>query len=180
MKMERVLFILLSIALICSGIALAIIARDVNELQEENQLQQDNLEYVYEEVLELQPTQMQRYFYSLIDEVVLNGEVEFIELDTLYTGSVEGWGYSAYVLELEQTTMVSITIEFKNTFLDWYDGLVDIHLYYGGITDPDVTYAESPKKETYTVAMQKGFNTIEFDSYSDKDWEFTIIVEVNE
>lgn len=122
------------------------------------------------------PTQMQRYFDSIFDELLFNGKVQFLELGTTATNTIEGRGYSIYVVELTETTMVELTITFEHNFLERYDDLVDLNIYYGGITNADISYEYLSKTVSYTFALQKGFNTIELDSYSRSDWEHSITI----
>lgn len=176
MNVEKIVLTLLSLALILSGVGLVIMNKDISTLEEITQAQQQDLEYFNEQIEALQPTQMQRYFYSLIDEVVLNGEVQFIEIGEAYSSEIEGYDYQNYVIELEALTMVEITIEFETNWLTPYDELVDLNIYYNGITEPDMVYEYLTKTETITLALQEGFNTIELDSYSSRDWEYTLVI----
>ena len=125
---------------------------------------------------EQEPTQMQRYFNSVLDEMLFNNKVQFIELGTTETDTIEKWSYSTYVVELTEMTMVEVIITFKDNLLERYDDLVDLNIYYGGVTNPDVVYEELSKTTTYTLALQKGFNSIELDSYSSSSWEYSITI----
>lgn len=125
---------------------------------------------------EQKPTQIQRYFDSILDELLLDGNVQFIELDTTKTDTIESWDNAIYVVELTEMTMVELTITFENKFLEWYDKSVNLNIYYGGITDADISYENLNKTVSYTFVLQKGFNTIELDSYSGSSWEYTITI----
>ena len=125
---------------------------------------------------EQKPTQIQRYFDSILDELLLDGNVQFIELDTTKTDTIESWNNVIYVVELTEMTMVELTITFENKFLEWYDKSVNLNIYYGGITDADISYEDLSKTVSYTFVLQKGFNTIELDSYSGSSWEYTITI----
>lgn len=128
------------------------------------------------QINEQKPTQIQRYFDSILDELLLDGNVQFIELDTTKTDTIESWDNTIYVVELTEMTMVELTITFENKFLEWYDKSVNLNIYYGGITDADISYENLNKTVSYTFVLQKGFNTIELDSYSDSSWEYTITI----
>lgn len=125
---------------------------------------------------EQKPNQMQRYFNSILDEVLLDGNVQFLELNATATNTIEAFNYSVYVVELTETTIVELTITFENNFLEWYDKSVDLNIYYGGITNADITYENLNKTVSYTFALQKGFNTIELNSYSSSNWNYTITI----
>ncbi|MCK9319050.1 MAG: hypothetical protein PHP55_01835 [Methanoculleus sp.] len=139
----------------------------IQKLKNESQEQQAQIN-------ELQPTQKERYLYSVLEEE-MSDNVQFIELDATMTDTIEGRDNVMYVIELTEITMVEITIRFKNNFLEWYDNSVDLNIYYGGISEPDIIHGEDLEKTaSYTFALQKGFYTIELDSYSSYTWEYTI------
>ena len=125
---------------------------------------------------EQKPTQMQRYFDSVLDEVLFKGKVQFIELGTTATDTIENRNYSIYIVELTEMTMVEVIITFEHNVLEQYDDSVDLNIYYGGITEPDISYEDLSKTVSYTLALQKGFNTIELDSYSYSNWEYAITI----
>lgn len=141
----------------------------IKNLKNESQEQQAQIN-------ELQPTQTERYLYSVLEEELLD-KVQFIELDTTMTDTIEGRDNLMYVVELTEITNIEITIRFKNNFLEWYDNSVDLNIYYGGISEPDIIYGKDLEKTaSYTLALQKGFYTIELDSYSSSTWEYTITI----
>ena len=166
-KTKVVLFVLciLSMLLLASSIGSLV---QIQELKNELQEQQAQIN-------ELQPTQSQRYLNLILEEKLLEN-VQFIELDTTMTDTIEAQDYSVYIIELTETTMVEISIAFKNNFLEWYDESVDLNIYYGGVTEPDISYENLQKTITYTLALQKGFNAIELSSYSNSTWEYTITI----
>lgn len=162
MKKEKVVLFVLCI------LSMLLLALSIGSFVQINKLQN--------QIDEQKPTQIQRYFYSILDEVLLDGNVQFIELDTTKTDTIESWNNVIYVVELTEMTMVELTITFENKFLEWYDNSVDLNIYYGGITDADISYEDLSKTVSYTFVLQKGFNTIELDSYSDSSWEYTITI----
>lgn len=125
---------------------------------------------------EQKPTQMQRYFDTILDEVLFNGKAKFIELGTTTTDTIEDRDYSFYVIELTEMTMVEVIITFEHNSLELYDNLVDLNIYYGGINEPDIMYEDLSKTTTHTLALQKGFNMIELESYSGSSWEYSITI----
>lgn len=162
MKKEKVVLFVLCI------LSMLLLALSIGSFVQINKLQN--------QIDEQKPTQIQRYFYSILDEVLLDGNVQFIELDTTKTDTIESWNNVIYVVELTEMTMVELTITFENKFLEWYDNSVDLNIYYGGITDADISYEDLSKTVSYTFVLQKGFNTIELDSHSDSSWEYTITI----
>ena len=167
MKKEKVvLFILSILSMLLLTLSIGNLVQ-IQELKNESQEQQAQIN-------ELQPTQVERYLYSVLEEELLDN-VQFIELGTTTTDTIEGRDNSMYVIELTETTIIELTIRFKNNFLEWYDNSVDLNIYYGGISEPDIIYGEDlTKTSSYTFALQKGFYTIELDSYSSYTWEYTI------
>jgi len=162
MKKEKVVLFMLSIlSMLLLALSIANLVR-INELQTQ--------------IDEQKQTQIQRYFYSILDELLLDGNVQFLELNTTATATIEAWDNSIYVVELTEMTIVEVTIRFKNKYLEWYDRSVDLNIYYGGVTDADISYEDLHKTASYTFALQKGFNTIELDSYSSSSWEYSITI----
>ena len=171
MKKEKVvLFILSILSMLLLTLSIGNLVQ-IQELKNESQEQQAQIN-------ELQPTQMERYlYYVLEDEVLRNGNIQFIELDTMMTDTIEGLDNLMYVVELNETTIIEMTITFENNFLEWYDNSVELNIYYGGVYGPDIIHGEDlTKTASYTLALQKGFNTIELDSYSGSTWEYTITI----
>jgi len=162
MKKEKVVLFVLCI------LSMLLLALSIGSFVQINKLQN--------QIDEQKPTQIQRYFYSILDEVLLDSNVQFIELDTTKTDTIESWNNVIYVVELTEMTMVELTITFENKFLEWYDKSVNLNIYYGGITDADISYEQLNKTVSYTFVLQKGFNTIELDSYSGSSWEYTITI----
>lgn len=141
-----------------------------------NILQINNLKKIVAEQTNLQPTQTQRYFYTMIDDLLLESNVQFVELNTTINGEVNEFDNSTYVIELTNITMIEISITFKSNFLNWYDESVDLNIYYSGFTEPDISYEGLRKTVTYTLALQNGFNTIELYNNSSYAWEYTITI----
>lgn len=167
-KEKVVLFVLciLSMLLLASSIGSLV---QIQELKNESQEQQAQIN-------ELQPTQKQRYLNSVLEEELLD-KVQFIELGTTMTDTIEGLDNLMYVIELTETTNIEVTIRFKNNFLERYDNPIDLNIYYGGISEADIIHGEDlTKTASYTLALQKGFYTIELDSYSRHTWEYTITI----
>ena len=141
----------------------------IQELKNDSQEQ-------WAQINELQPTQKQRYLNSVLEEELLD-KVQFIELGTTTTDTIEGWDNLMYVIELTEITNIEVIIRFKNNFLEWYDNSVDLNIYYGGISEADIIHGEDlTKTASYTFALQKGFYTIELDSYSSYTWDYTITI----
>ena len=162
MKKEKVVLFVLCI------LSMLLLALSIGSFVQINELRT--------QIDEQKPTQIQRYFDSILDELLLDGNVQFIELDTTKTDTIESWDNAIYVVELTEMTMVELTITFENKFLEWYDKSVNLNIYYGGITDADISYENLNKTVSYTFVLQKGFNTIELDSYSGSSWEYTITI----
>lgn len=162
MKKEKVVLFVLCI------LSMLLLALSIGSFVQINELRT--------QIDEQKPTQIQRYFDSILDELLLDGNVQFIELDTTKTDTIESLDNAIYVVELTEMTMVELTITFENKFLEWYDKSVNLNIYYGGITDADISYENLNKTVSYTFVLQKGFNTIELDSYSGSSWEYTITI----
>lgn len=168
MTKEKVVLFVLCISMLLIALIIGNFVQ-IQKLRNESQEQQAQIN-------ELQPTQIQRYLNSVLEEE-LSDNVQFIELDTTMTDTIEGRDNVMYVIELTEIIMVEMTITFENNFLEWYDNSVDLNVYYGGVSEPDIIYGEDLNKtSSYTFALQKGFNTIELDSYSSSAWEYTITI----
>lgn len=168
MTKEKVVLFVLCISMLLIALIIGNFVQ-IQKLRNESQEQQAQIN-------ELQPTQIQRYLNSVLEEE-LSDNVQFIELDTTMTDTIEGRDNVMYVIELTEIIMIEMTITFENNFLEWYDNSVDLNVYYGGVSEPDIIHGEDLNKtSSYTFALQKGFNTIELDSYSSSTWEYTITI----
>lgn len=163
-KKLKILFIILiiSISLVALSIGNLFLARELQEQQAQ--------------INELQPTQTQRYLYSVLEEELLDN-IQFIELGTTTTDTIESRDNLMYVIELTETTIIEVSVRFKNNFLEWYDNSVELNIYYGGIFEEDIIHGEDLTKiASHTFALQEGFYTIELDSYSSYTWDYTITI----
>ena len=173
MKKEKVvLFILSILSMLLLTLSIGNLVQ-IQELKNESQEQQAQIN-------ELQPTQTQRYFNSIIDDLLIEKDIQFIEFNKTIISRVDALSNSMYVIESTETKIVKVTITIKNNFLKMYDNSVDVHIYYDTLAVSDITYDHTQNTMTYTFALQKGFNTIELDNYANSEWSYIMrIKEIN-
>lgn len=119
---------------------------------------------------DLQPSDMERYFYSLLESAFLDGSIQFAEVGDTLTGEVEGYSYGYIVIELDTALAVVIETTVVAPFQGW-----NLNIYYDGQIDiPDLEFDDIENGDKFTVTLREGFNTIELDSYTSTDYLFTI------
>lgn len=127
------------------------------------------LEYLRNNPAALVLTQSQRYFFSIMDEV-LGGDMMFGSTGTPISGEVGEWGYGYVILEF--THAVSLQIQLIDVAPG---GVWDLNIYpEGTIYEAAYSFTEVLDGQIFIVNMPAGFVTIEFDSYADVAYPFSI------
>jgi hypothetical protein len=114
-------------------------------------------------------TQMQRFFYSLIENELLGGEMVFAEIGDTIEGVVDDWDYGYIIIELDRTATVQIEFTTAAPNGEW-----DLNLYLNAIDNYSQTFEGIQVGQKYTLYLNPGFNVIEIDSYYDFTYPFVV------
>ncbi len=119
---------------------------------------------------EIKPSDMERYFNSLLEDLMFDGDIHFVEIGDTVTGTVDDWSYGYIIIELESTATINIQTTSVAPGGEW-----DLNIYYDGtMYDSAYEFEDIENGDVYTVTLNPGFNTIEIDSYSDDSYMYTI------
>ena len=143
---------------------------DYYSKEEVDQLVQDAVDQAVED---LQLTQRERYVMSVMSASLADESFQFSEIGQMINGTVESNGYAYVIIEVEVETEVHIQMNTVAPNGEW-----DLNIYYGdsSLNEADLNFESIVGGDVFIVTLQPGFNTIEFDSYSDNDWGYSITV----
>ena len=137
--------------------------------------------YTMEEIDEmfevLAPTQVDRFLDSMLEAAISEGSgFEFVEVDRVYTGIVDAYGFSGtYVFEALEpiTLLVSVQVGNDLEFCYYENGLMGEAVCND--LRPDTVFNNGLYEFEVEV---EGFFVFEFESWDeDEDSEFTIVIQ---
>lgn len=123
--------------------------------------------------LEEQMSPEYRYVNAMIIEMMLGENFVFASIGETVEGTVLAYDYGYIVIEVDIETEIEIELVAVAP-----DGLWDLNIYTAGVSmeDPSYIYEGVENGQKITITLQPGFNTFEFDSYSEyDDYDFVII-----
>ena len=117
------------------------------------------------------PTDMQRWFFSILDEAMIGSSMQFVSVGDTVTGTVASWDYGYFIIEVDTATSITLRLDDvapSDWNLNWYIN--------GTFTDANTTWEDIQSGDLIHIQLDAGFNTFEIDSYYDSDYPFTITI----
>lgn len=132
----------------------------------------DDFQEMQDKLDTLKPTQAQRFFFALVENDLLGGEIVFTEVGQTVEGNVEYYGYAYIVIELEESMTVKVNTSTVAPEQSW-----DMYLYINKISEPKMSFEGISATGSYVMYLEPGFNIIEIDSYygMDHPYKFEIL-----
>ena len=144
---------------------------EIFDFAEQDWTIQDFVDYIddlEDQVADLQPNQLERFMYDMMLGAMTDGSIQFMELDRVYTETVNPYGYSAtYIYEVLVPTTYIISTEVDNDleFCYYVDGLMGDEVS----EDLKPTTIFHDGLYQYTLELQPGFFAMDFESWDGEE-----------
>lgn len=117
------------------------------------------------------PTDMQRWFFSILDEAMLGSSMQFVSVGDTVTGTVASWDCGYFIIEVDTATSITLRLD------DVAPSAWNLNWYISGtFTDVNTAWEDIQTGDLIHIQLDVGFNTFEIDSYYDDDYPFTITI----